>query len=149
MLLVSGFAFSQMPNIEKVWLNNSQPYSGTIGNKNQEIKLKINVSEQNKNNDQEYFVAGYSLVERNYTKFEGKMKITKYKNGKKKNIVFGEYDFAEEPNGQHSGTLKGKFTYTFKWNSKSEKIESQHIEFIGDWSSYDHSLNYRTKFSSP
>jgi hypothetical protein len=30
-----------------VWLNNSKAYTGTIGNKNQ-IKLKINISEQNK-----------------------------------------------------------------------------------------------------
>lgn len=144
MLFVSGLAFSQMPNIEKVWLNNSQPYHGTIGNQKQEIKLKINVSEQNKKDDQEYFVAGYSLVDRNYTKFEGKIKITKYRNGKKKSVVFGEYDFAEEPKGQRSGTMKGKFVYSFRWNSATEKIDSQFIKFIGDWSSYDHTLKEKT-----
>ena len=147
-LFISTFAFSQMPNIEKVWLNNSQPYIGTIGNDTTEMKMKVNISEQDKKNDQEYFVAGYTLVDRTYTKFEGKLKITKYKDGKRRNVVFGEYYLAEEPNGKHSGTLKGKFIYTFIWNKKTEKIDSQFIEFIGDWKSYDGTLNYRTNLKN-
>ena len=89
-ILVSNFAFAQMPDISNVWLNNSKPYTGTIGNKNQEIKLKINISEQNKKNDQEYFVSGYTLVDKNYTKFEGKLTITKYKDAKKKGTLFSK-----------------------------------------------------------
>lgn len=147
-LFLSSFAFSQMPNIEKVWLNNSNPYIGTIGNQKQELKMKINISEQDRKNDQEYFVAGYTLVDRTYSKFEGKIIITKYKNGRKRNVVFGEYDFAEEPTGKHSGTLKGKFIYTFNWNRKTEQIDSQFIEFIGDWTSYDGTLNYRTNIKN-
>lgn len=147
-LFLSSFAFSQMPNIEKVWLNNSNPYIGTIGNQKQELKMKINISEQDRKNDQEYFVAGYTFVDRTYSKFEGKIIITKYKNGRKRNVVFGEYDFAEEPTGKHSGTLKGKFIYTFNWNRKTEQIDSQFIEFIGDWTSYDGTLNYRTNIKN-
>ncbi|UOE41991.1 hypothetical protein MTP09_04990 [Chryseobacterium suipulveris] len=147
-LFLSSFAFSQMPNIEKVWLNNSNPYIGTIGNQKQELKMKINISEQDRKNDQEYFVAGYTLVDRTYSKFEGKIIITKYKNGRKRNVVFGEYDFAEEPTGKHSGTLKGKFIYTFNWNRKTEQIDSQFIEFIGAWTSYDGTLNYRTNIKN-
>ncbi|MCS3531112.1 hypothetical protein [Chryseobacterium sp. JUb7] len=147
-ILVSNFIFAQMPNISNVWLNESKPYTGTIGNNKQEIKLKINISEQDKKNDQEYFVSGYSLVDKNYTKFEGKLKITKYKDAKKRGSVYGEYEFAEESKGKHSGVFKGKFIYTFKWNKTSEKVEAQYIELIGDWKSYDHTLDFKTRLKN-
>ena len=143
-LVISTFAFSQMPNISSVWMNNSQPYIGTISAEKMPLKLRILTSEQDKKNDQEYFVSGFSLVENTNTKFEGKLKITKYKPGKKRNTVFGEYELAEEATGKHSGILKGKFIYTFMWNKKTERIENQFIEFIGNWKSYDGSLDYKT-----
>ncbi|MEY8760383.1 hypothetical protein [Chryseobacterium tongliaoense] len=148
LILISNFALAQMPDISSVWLNNSKAYTGTIGNSNQEIKLKINISEQNKKNDQEYFVSGYSLVEKNYSKFEGKITITKYKDARKKGTVYGEYELAEENKGKHSGIFKGRFIYTFKWNKTSEKIEGQYIEFIGDWKSYDGTLNFKTRIKN-
>lgn len=147
-ILISNFVFAQMPNISNVWLNNSKAYTGSIGNNKQAMKLKINISEQDRKNDQEYFVSGYSLVDKTYTKYEGKLKITKYKDTKKKGIVYGEYELAEENKGKHSGLFKGKFVYTFKWNKTSEKIESQYIEFIGDWKSYDGSLNFKTRLTN-
>lgn len=148
-LFLGQFIFAQMPNIEKVWLNNSKPYVGTISGAKSSIKLKINVSDQNRKNDQEYFVAGYSIVEgSNYAKFEGKLTITKYKDSKKRGTVFGEYELAEEPKGQHSGIFKGKFIYTFRWNKDFEKIEDQYIEFIGDWYSYDKSLSFKTNWNN-
>lgn len=148
LFFTSGFVFGQMPNIETVWKNNSKPYIGTIGNKGEEIRLKINISEQNKKNDQEYFVAGYSLVDTNYTKFEGKLTITKYKDSKKKGVVYGTYELAEESKGKHSGMFTGKFVYTFTWNKNSEKIENQDIELIGDWKSYDKTLEFKTKLKN-
>lgn len=148
-LFLGQFIFAQMPNIERVWLNNSKPYVGAISGAKSSIKLKINVSDQNRKNDQEYFVAGYSIVEgSNYAKFEGKLKITKYKDSKKRGTVFGEYELAEEPKGQHSGIFKGKFIYTFRWNKDFEKIEDQYIEFIGDWYSYDKSLSFKTNWNN-
>ncbi|WP_228414534.1 hypothetical protein [Chryseobacterium sp. SNU WT5] len=122
-LLISSFAFSQMPNISSVWMNNSQPYLGSISSEKIPMKVKINISEQDKKNDQEYFLSGFTLVGNTNTKFEGKLKITKYKAGKKRNTVFGEYELVEENKGKHSGILKGKFVYTFIWNKKTEKIE--------------------------
>lgn len=81
-IFISAIAYSQMPNIEKIWLNDSQPYVGTIDKS--ELKLKMNISEQDRKNDQEYFVAGYTMVDGgNYSKFEGKIKIEKYKSFKK------------------------------------------------------------------
>ncbi|MFC3158283.1 hypothetical protein SAMN05443633_110163 [Chryseobacterium arachidis] len=148
LVLASNFILAQMPNISDVWLNNSKAYTGTIGDKNQEIKLKISISEQNRKNDQEYFVSGYTLVDKNYTKFEGKLSITKYKDAKKKGRVFGEYELAEENKGKHSGLFKGKFIYTFKWNKDSEKVESEYIEFIGDWKSYDGTLDFKTRIKN-
>ncbi|MFP3597043.1 hypothetical protein [Chryseobacterium sp. SIMBA_029] len=148
LILISNFVCAQMPDISNVWLNNSKPYTGTIGNKGQELKLKINISEQNKKNDQEYFIAGYSLVDKTYTKFEGKLTITKYKDSGKRGVVFGDYELAEENKGKHSGLFKGKFTYIFKWNKKTEKIEAQNIEFTGDWKSYDASLDFKTRFKN-
>ena len=144
LLFFSTFISAQMPNISEVWLNKSQPFFGTIGNQKEEIKVKVNVSERNKKNDQEYFLAGYSLVEKNSTKFEGKLKITQYKDSKKRSSVYGEYEFADEPGGKHSGIFKGKFVYTFFWNLKTEKIEKQYIAFIGNWKSYDGKLSYKT-----
>ena len=147
-ILVSNFAFAQMPNISTVWLNNSKPYIGTIGDENQEIKLKINISDQNRKNDQEYFVSGYSLVDTSYSKFEGKLIITKYKNGKKKGVVYGDYELSEENKGKHSGVFKGKFIYTFRWNKKTEKIENPYIELIGNWKSYDGTLDFKTRLKN-
>ena len=55
-LMVSTFALSQMPNVSNVWMNNSQPYLGTISAEKMPIKVKIITSDQDKKNDQEYFV---------------------------------------------------------------------------------------------
>ena len=145
-LLISSLAFAQMPNISSVWMNDSKPYVGTISAEKMPIKIKVNISEQDKKNDQEYFISGFSLVEKTNTKFEGKLKITKYKAGKKRNMVFGDYELVEENKGKHSGILKGKFIYTFMWNKKTEKIENQFIEFIGNWRSYDGTLSYPTNW---
>ena len=112
------------------------------------MKIMVEISEQNRKNDQEYFLSGYSVVENTNTKFEGKLKITNYKNGKKRSSVFGEYEFAEEPSGKHSGILKGKFIYTFMWNAKTQKIEKQYLQFIGDWASYDGSLTFKTNWKN-
>lgn len=148
LVLISNFFFAQMPDISNVWLNNSKAYTGTIGDKNQEIKLKISISEQNKKNDQEYFVSGYTLVDKNYSKFEGTFTITKYRDAKKKGVVFGEYELVEENKGKHSGILKGRFIYTFKWNKENEKVEAQYIELIGDWKSYDGTLDFKTRIKN-
>ncbi len=146
-LLASGFAFSQMPNIAEVWMNKSQPYTGTIAGK-ELLKIKINISEQNRKNDQEYFLAGYSMVEKNFSKFEGKLKINQYRDGKKRSTVYGEYELAEEPKGKHSGIFTGKFIYTFMWNAKLQQVEKQFIEFIGNWKSYDGTLSYKTTWKN-
>lgn len=147
-LFCSAFCFAQMPDISKVWLNNSKPYLGTIGKEGEVLKLKINISEQDKKNDQEYFVSGYSLVDKVYAKFEGKIKITKYKDSKKKGTVYGEYDLAEENKGKHSGQFKGKFIYTFTWDKDKEQIENQYIDLIGDWFSYDKTVTFKTRLKN-
>lgn len=146
-MLASGFAFSQMPNIAEVWMNKSQPYTGTIAGK-ELLKIKINISEQNRKNDQEYFLAGYSMVEKNFSKFEGKLKINQYRDGKKRSTVYGEYELSEEPKGKHSGIFTGKFIYTFMWNAKLQQVEKQFIEFIGNWKSYDGTLSYKTTWKN-
>ncbi len=144
LVLISNVLFSQMPDISNVWLNNGKAYTGTIGSKEQQIKLKIDIAEQDRKNDQEYFVSGYTQVDSNYTRFEGKLKIKKYKDSGKKGSVFGEYELAEESKGKHSGMFRGKFVYTFRWDSNSEKIVEQNIKFIGDWKSYDDTLEFKT-----
>ncbi len=146
-VLISSFAFSQMPNIEKVWLNDSKPYVGNLDQAS--VKVRISVSEQDKKNDQEYFVAGNTLVDgSNLTKFEGKMSITKYRDGKRRSTVYGSYELAEEPKGTHSGLFTGKFVYNFKWNRKSQQIEAEFIQFTGNWKSYDGTMNFRTSWSN-
>lgn len=148
LILISNFAFSQMPNISSVWMNNSQPYSGTITADKVPLRVRINTSDQDRKNDQEYFVSGVSIVENVNNKFEGKVKITKYKAGKKRSVVFGEYEINEENIGNHSGVFKGKFIYTFMWNKKTQKIDRQFLEFIGNWHSYDGKLTYPAKWKN-
>ncbi len=148
-LFASSFLVAQMPNISEVWLNKSKPYIGTIGNATKdELKFKVNISELNKKDDQEYFLAGNSVVDKTITKFEGKLTISKYKDGKKRSSVYGDYQFAEEPTGKHSGIFKGKFVYTFIWNKKTQKIDQQYIAFVGDWKSYDGKLTYKTMWKN-
>ncbi|SMP11682.1 hypothetical protein [Chryseobacterium profundimaris] len=144
LVLISNAMFAQMPDISNVWLNNGKSYSGTIGSKNQQITLKIEISEQDKKNDQEYFISGYTQVDNNYTKFEGKFKIKKYRDSGKKGTVYGEYELAEEYKGKHSGMFRGKFVYTFRWDKSSEKIVEQNIKLTGNWKSYDNTLDFKT-----
>ncbi len=148
LIFISSFATAQMPNVSSVWMNNSQPYLGTISADKVPIKVKIISSDQDRKNDQEYFLSGFSVVENTSNKFEGKLKITKYKAGKKRSIVFGEYELDEENIGNHSGVFKGKFIYTFMWNKKTQKIDQQFIEFIGNWQSYDGKLTYPAKWKN-
>lgn len=110
--------------------------------------MRINTSDQDRKNDQEYFVSGVSTVENVNNKFEGKLTITKYKAGKIRSVVFGEYELDEENIGSHSGVFKGKFIYTFMWNKKTQKIDRQFIEFIGNWQSYDGKLTYPAKWKT-
>lgn len=148
LILLSGFCKAQMPDVSRVWLNDGTPYKGTISKKNIPIKVKYLVSEQNRNNDQEYFISGISVVERSLVKFEGKIKITKYKDRRKKSAVYGEYEFAEENKGSHSGIFKGKFIFTFDWNEKKQAVENKYIEFIGDWKSYDGTMSHKTQWDN-
>lgn len=141
-VLISSFSFAQMPNISNVWMNNSQAYKGAISSDKIPLKVKVNTSEQNRKNDQEYLISGFSVVENVNNKFEGKLIITKYKSGKKRSVVFGEYELDEENIGNHSGVFKGKFIYTFMWNKKTQKIDRQFIEFLGNWKSYDGKVTY-------
>ena len=148
LIFISSFATAQMPNVSSVWMNNSQPYLGTISADKVPIKVKIISSDQDRKNDQEYFLSGFSVVENTNNKFEGKLKITKYKARKKRSVVFGEYELDEENIGNHSGVFKGKFIYTFIWNKKTQKIDQQFIEFIGNWQSYDGKLTYPAKWKN-
>jgi hypothetical protein len=148
LIFISAFATAQMPNVSSVWMNNSQPYLGSISADKVPIKIKIISSDQDRKNDQEYFLSGFSVVENTNNKFEGKLKITKYKAGKKRSVVFGEYELNEENIGNHSGIFKGKFIYTFMWNKKNQKIDQQFIEFIGDWKSYDGKLSFPAKWKN-
>ncbi|WP_258561878.1 hypothetical protein [Chryseobacterium chendengshani] len=148
LILACNFAAAQMPNISNVWLNKSKPYIGTIGKDSEILKLKVEISEQNKKNDQQYFVAGYTVVENNSTKFEGKLTITQYKDGRKKGVVYGDYELSEEVKGKHSGVFTGKFIYTFQWNKKTQKIENPYIQLIGNWKSYDGTLDFKTNLKN-
>lgn len=147
-LFFSSLFFAQMPDISAVWLNKHQIYIGTIGSAKTPLKFKIDLSSQDKKKDQEYFVSGSTIVEKNLSNFEGKIFITQYKNSKKGGQVFGKYELLEEPKGKHSGVFKGKFIYTFKFNKKTQKIESEYLEFVGEWENYEKTLNYRTHWKN-
>jgi hypothetical protein len=84
-----------MPDISSVWLNNSKPYIGTIGKDKEVLKLKINISEQNRKNDQEYFVSGYSLVDKYMQNLKESLPSLNTETIKKRNGV-RNYELAEE-----------------------------------------------------
>ena len=67
---------------------------------------------------------------------------------KKGGKIYGEYEFYEEPAGKHSGIFKGKFIYTFKWNRKTQKIQSPYLQFVGDWQNYEKNLTYKTNWNN-
>lgn len=135
-LVFCQFFLAQMPNISTVFLNNSKPFTGTFGTKKTSVKIKINIAEQDKKNNQNYFVSGYTLMDKKYEKIEGTLLITKFKDGKKRSSVYGTYEIAQDPKAENSGVFTGKFIYTFKWNKESQKIEEQFLEFIGERKNY-------------
>lgn len=133
--LMVGFAQAQMPNISKVWTNNLLPYKGGFG-KEIPMSIYINQSDQNKKNDQEYFISGTSVKNNAELNIEGNLIINKYKDFKKHGKVFGTYEIAEENKGEASGIYKGKFIFSFDWDPKSKQITKKKIEFKGKWHSY-------------
>lgn len=141
---VGVLAMAQMPDISNVFLNKNKSYSGKLLEADQNLLVTISNATQSKTNDQEYFVSGTTKAGNVVKPFEGKITITKYKDGKKRSTVYGEYDFAEAGADEHSGELKGKFIFTFKWNDKLEKVEDQFIQFTGKWTNYKKTLQYRT-----
>lgn len=145
-LLFSQIISAQMPDISNVFLNNSKAFLGTI--EKSVLKLKINTSEQDKKNNQNYFISGYTLINQKYSKFEGNILITKYKDGNRHNSVFGTYEIAQNPQDENSGLLTGKFIYTFKWNKKTQKIENPYLEFIGKHKNYKNNLVENASFKS-
>lgn len=149
-VFLSVFGFAQMPNISSVWLNKNAAYQGTIGQGSDSEKLSvfIAISEQDKQKDQEYFISGTTQVQKFVSNFEGKLKITKYKDSRSQSTVYGEFDLAEDPASTHAGTIVGKFIYTFKWNRKNQSVEKQFIQFSGVWKSYDGKESYRVSFSN-
>lgn len=98
--------------------------------------MRINLSEQNKKNDQEYFISGISEKDGVSTNIEGSLKIDKYKDAKKTSKMFGTYEIAEQPNGKTSGLYKGNFIFSFKWDPKTQEITDQKIELKGNWENY-------------
>jgi hypothetical protein len=139
---------AQMPNISRVFLNEGKPYIGSISEERKKLTLKIDISEQNRKNDQQYYVSGFTVVDNTAMRFEGTITITEYKDRKKRSIIYGIYDFAEENNGPHSGKLTGKFVYKLNWNKKTERPENQDIKFTGDWINYDKTMHYKTELSN-
>lgn len=58
--LCSAVLFAQMPNISNAWKIEEKMLSGTWGGTHQPISVLIEIAEQNRSNDQEYFVAGFT-----------------------------------------------------------------------------------------
>ncbi len=149
-ILISSISFAQMPNINKVWLNNGKNYFGTLENKGLKtnLMLKINISDQNKKNDQEYFISGTTEKNGHIENIEGSIKIEKYKDGKKESKIFGTYEIAEQPDGNSSGLYKGNFVFSFKWNDKTQETENKQLSFTGTWTNYENKEIYQTSWSS-
>ena len=148
LIFISAGFSAQMPNISNIWLNEGKPYLGTISQDKMKLAVKIDISEQNRKNDQQYYVSGTTAVDNTTMKFEGTMTITEYKNRKNKSIIYGNYDFAEENTGKHSGKMTGKFVYRFDWNKKTQRPENHQIKFNGNWMSYDKTMQFKTEFSN-
>lgn len=142
-LFASGISQAQMPNIAKVWINDNIPYNGGFG-KAKTLKISIESSEQNKQNDQEYIISGISSHLENSHKFEGHLLIKKYRDSKKGGKIFGEYGIEEENKKQNSGWYTGKFVFTFDWDEKLKQITNKKIEFKGKWTDYSTNLEQKT-----
>ncbi len=148
--LMSAQKSSQTPDIRRVWLNHNMSYRGTIsdGKSIQPVTLNIFSSDLDLDHQQEYFVSGETRVKNMVSKFEGKIKVLKFKNGKKSGKITGEYDMAEKPDGKHTGVFTGKFTLKFHWDDKTEKISGEEMHFRGEWKNYDGDLTSKTEWNN-
>ena len=148
--LMSAQKSSQTPDIRLVWLNHNMSYRGTVsdGKSMQPITLNVFSSDLDLDHPQEYFISGEVRVKSIVSKFEGKIKVLKFKNRKKSGKISGEYDMAEKPDGRHTGVFTGKFTMKFRWDDKTEKISGEEMDFKGEWKNYEGDLTSKTKWTN-
>jgi len=125
---------------------------GFIGDNYQRIRIKLISVIKNKDNPNQYFVYGKSMVKENICEFQGTITITNVFNfketdmpGIKQGKVVGEYLFNENPAQKHVGQFKGVFSSnwyfdkdgTLKYDDLSDVADGfTNNEFVGTWTSY-------------
>jgi len=156
-------------NFSKLLLHtdNSVIY-GFIGENYQRLRIKVITVTRDSISPDIYHVYGKSMVMNNVDEFNGTIKITnirkfnpqlhgcedeyKYKGYKGEFILFGDYNFQENPTQNHSGVFKGSVRSDF-FIDKKNIIQYNDIEdcsdsytnnqFVGQWISYNGSLTKR------
>lgn len=125
---------------------------GFIGDNYQRIRIRLISVIKNKENPNQYFVYGKSMVKENICEFQGTITLTNafyYKQAElpdiKQGLVIGEYLFYENPLQKHVGLFKGAFK-TDWFIDKEENLHFDDImdgadgysnnEFVGTWTSY-------------
>lgn len=134
-----------------LWLNRT--FQGTIGDDNQRIEVRfIEISQDNQNSSQ-YIVKGKSRVHDNVCDFEGLIIIDKImlldetnggckEPGLSDGMVYGCYEFKENPKQNHVGIFRGEFKTMFDNKDDSFVLKEAWLGqedfnlFLGDWSEY-------------
>ncbi len=148
---ILGFA-QKMPDISDVWKNKGAYYKGTISQDNMPINLKIEDAKQDPDDDHNYWVTGFSTVENHTVKFKGKITIHRFKNSKKRLLMYGDYQFDEEKGNEYTGIFKGKFKLTLDFDEDKDKpqdAQNQYIvEFNGNWKNYIQTYHFKTHWKN-
>lgn len=136
---------------------------GFIGSNYRRIRVKVLSAKKAGGNSLIYDITGASLVGDTFRRFEGKITVANVRmfksiepemaaeQIKKRGILIGDYTFAEEGSGPHSGTFSGTF-YTAFYINDAEEVQYDDLEdgadafrnnqFAGRWRSKDGKLNF-------
>lgn len=140
-------------NYCQVWLDRT--FQGTIEDDNQRIEIRFLEISQNPDISSQYMVEGKSRVHDNVCDFKGVMTIEKIMHLDEPNgdcesdlsegIIYGTYEFNENPNQNHVGIFKGQFKTMFD-RKKNLFVINQSVfgqedfnSFVGIWMAYNKS----------
>lgn len=138
-------------NYCQLWLDKT--FQGTIDDDNQRIEIRFLEIFQNSDIPSQYLVEGKSRVHNNVCDFSGVMTIDKImlldevnggcEPGLSEGILYGTYEFKENPNQNHVGIFKGLFTTMFDRKMDSFVINQAVLgqedfnSFMGTWKEYN------------
>lgn len=142
-----SFGYAQNYNLEEIWINNNQYYTGTIST-GTALQIKFKEVKQSAENKNIYNVSGYSTVRNNTTPFRGLLSITGQAADAAFVTVVGDYLLTEEGSGKHTGRFSGDFKIIISITGEELRTRSHLTEFTGTWRNNDGTLDFKTNWKN-